>query len=352
MILFIIFLEESRRINWMQQLIDKASPPTKELYPIKTYLKIYSSSGDPNDENTSNNHYEILGTPPPPDSDENTVMEKKENYKFVMHPFAYIFSAKIGNHLVSGHIFRVEDCFEGVNQSILVGVQDEKCRRYVSTGTINPIPGTVESNGCIFEVAQKILREAKEAYHATPPRVYFSIFASIEKANRVIDLITGQILSFFCKKDIDHQKDFLEVEVTSLREFLILMKISQIRYEECCKKTDTLVYKIMVDSQGEASAARHFSTLHFIVSEIDDKVYGDVIKMVRLFASEDKEEEVDFHGCLSDYFHPFIRNSKIILLNALLNKKAAVLQAIPHFQPLTALSNKALPLSRNRLAWY
>lgn len=71
-----------------------------------------------------------------------------------------------------------------------------------------------------------------------------SVLSSQGADNKFIDLILGQRLSFYSKKDMDEYKDFFSKEITSMREFLILLKISMLHYQECCKIGDPLIFKV------------------------------------------------------------------------------------------------------------
>ena len=45
-----------------------------------------------------------------------------------------------------------------------------------------------------------------------------------------MDLVLGQKLNFFSKKDMDEFKNFYDKEIKDLREFLITLKIGMIRF--------------------------------------------------------------------------------------------------------------------------
>lgn len=71
---------------------------------------------------------------------------------------------------------------------------------------------------------------------------------------------------------MDEYKDFFSKEIKSLREFLILLKIVFLRYAECCKEGDPIVFKIGVDSYDEVKNCNYSSKIHIVVYETNSKI--------------------------------------------------------------------------------
>ena len=63
-----------------------------------------------------------------------------------------------------------------------------------------------------------------------------------------MDLVLGQKLNFYSKKDMDEFKNFYDKEIKDLREFLITLKIGMIRFGECCQEGDPIVFRISVNN--------------------------------------------------------------------------------------------------------
>ena len=179
-----------------------------------------------------------------------------------MHPFSFIFTPEFDYQKIVQHMNIVGDVFDGIGQLLIVEVDRENINT-VLLGIFQAMVGSVEEPGLILAAFQFLFNEAVyeglggEEHIRTQKgikrqqHISVSIFSTEGTTNKFMDLVVGQKLAFFSKKDMEEHKNFYDKQIKQLREFLITLKLAITRYGECCREGDPIVFRICVNSYDE-----------------------------------------------------------------------------------------------------
>ena len=147
---------------------------------------------------------------------------------------------------------------------------------------------------------------------------------------------------------MDQYKSFYTHQISSIRQFLILLKIVMIHYRERCRQGDPIVFRFLMNSYDEVSNCYYSSSIHLMVIERDSKVANTIVKKIENSWTQAYCKGED-HGSLANYLQKDMKKKKLIYLYGIPFRNKIMAESEERFNFMGSLIHKHHTVQRNQI---